>query len=123
MKSAETKKVLIVEDEPIFRMNYRTVLEEKGYSVIEASTGQQGLHMITSDPPDIVLLDLILPEVNGYEVLKRIRETNSEIPIIVFSVLSGEMDMKRAFELGAQDYVIKGAELPISILDKIEALM
>jgi len=104
-------------------MNYRTVLEEKGFMVQEADTGQKGLQMLASEAPDFILLDLILPEVNGYEILKRIRETHPAIPVIVFSVLSGEMDRKRALELGARAYVIKGAESPTAILEKIDMLI
>jgi len=123
MPAVESKKVLIIEDEPIFRLNYRTVLEQRGFIVAEADNGQEGLNRVESESPDIVLLDLILPEVNGYEVLKKIRETKPQIPIIVFSVLSAEMDMRRAFELGANNYVVKGIESPLAILDKIDSLI
>lgn len=115
--------VLIIEDEPIFRLNYRTVIEGKGYHVIEAHTGQKGLQLMESQNPDLVLLDLILPEVNGYEVLKKIREVNTKIPVIVFSVMSSETDMKRAFDLGANDYIIKGMEAPTAILEKMSVLL
>lgn len=115
--------VLIIEDEPIFRLNYRTVIEGKGYHVIEAHTGQKGLDLMKSQNPDLVLLDLILPEVNGYEVLKKIREIDVEMPVIVFSVMSSETDMKRAYDLGANAYVIKGMESPTAILEKMNVLL
>ncbi len=123
MGEQSIKTILIIEDEPIFRMNYRTVIINHGYRVNEAGTGQQGLQLLEAEKPDAVLLDLILPEVNGYEVLKKIREVYPKLPIIIFSVMGAEADMKRAFELGADDYVIKGMESPTAILEKLDALI
>ena len=115
--------VLIIEDEPIFRINYRTVLTNQGYTVKEAQTGRDGIRMMESVNPDVILLDLILPEINGYEVLKKIKEVQPNIPVIVFSVLATESDRNRAYELGANHYVVKGMESPTAILEKIKAVL
>jgi DNA-binding response OmpR family regulator len=123
MISRIKKTALIIEDEPIFRLNYKIVLEKHGWQVIEAHTGAKGLEMVQSTKPDIVLLDLILPEMNGYEVLKRIRILFSKLPVIVFSVMSTETDMNRAYQLGADHYIIKGLESPMAILHKIDSLI
>ena len=123
MPSKKQKAVLIIEDEPIFRLNYRVVFEKHGWKVMEAHAGSQGIDMMQSEKPDIVLLDLILPEMNGYDVLKKIRVLNPKLPVIVFSVMSAETDMNRAFKLGANDYVIKGMESPTAILQKIDKLI
>jgi DNA-binding NarL/FixJ family response regulator len=115
--------VLIIEDEPIFRINYRTVLTNQGYTVKEAQTGRDGIRMMESVNPDVILLDLILPEINGYEVLKKIKEVQPNIPVIVFSVLATESDRNRAYELGANHYVVKGMESPTAILEKIKTVL
>jgi CheY-like chemotaxis protein len=122
--SVESKKcVLIIEDEAIFRMNYRTVLENEGYLVKEATTGVAGFQMVQQEKPDIILLDLILPESNGYETLVKIRELYQDLPIIVFSVLSSDNDTEKAMGLGANDFTVKGMEPPSAILNKISALL
>lgn len=123
MSGLNSKTVLIIEDEPIFRINYRTVLVNQGFTVQEAYDGREGIQMLESLNPDVILLDLILPEINGYEVLKKIREVRPDIPVIVFSVLATEPDKNRAYELGADDYVVKGMESPTTILEKIEAVL
>jgi DNA-binding response OmpR family regulator len=123
MTSKIQKTALIIEDEPIFRLNYKIVLEKHGWRVIETHNGSKGLEMVQSAKPDIVLLDLILPEMNGYEVLKKIRMLFSRMPVIVFSVMSTETDMKRAYQLGADHYIIKGMESPMAILHKIDSLI
>ena len=115
--------VLIIEDEPIFRINYRTVLTNQGYTVKEAQTGRDGIRMMESVNPDVILLDLILPEINGYKVLKKIKEVQPNIPVIVFSVLATESDRNRAYELGANHYVVKGMESPTAILEKIKTVL
>ena len=117
------QSILIIEDEPIFRMNYRTVLESNGYIVREATTGIAGYDMIRQERPDLVLLDLILPEANGFETLSKIRDLDKNLPVIIFTVLSSERDMEKALELGASDFAVKGMEPPSAILHKITALL
>ena len=73
-------KVIIVEDEPVFRLIYKGVLENAGYTVIEAEDGVKGLEMIKKERPDVVLLDLILPRMGGYEVLKNLRDLPNRSP-------------------------------------------
>ena len=123
MSGLNSKTILIIEDEPIFRINYGTVLTNQGCTVREAHNGRDGIQMMESLNPDAILLDLILPEINGYEVLKKIREMRPDIPVIVFSVLATETDMNRAYELGANAYVVKGMESPTAILEKLEAVL
>jgi len=117
--------VLIIEDEPGFRLIYRGVLENAGFDVSEARDGKTGADMAVKLKPDIILLDLVLPELNGYEVLKKIRadKNTKNTPVIIFSVLGTEKDIQKGFELGANDYRIKGANSPIMIVDKIRSLL
>lgn len=125
MAQNKTTHVLIIEDEPGFRLIYRGVLENAGFKVSEAMDGRTGAEMAKKIKPDIILLDLVLPELNGYEVLTKIRgdKITENIPVIIFSVLGAEKDIQKGFELGANDYRIKGASSPIVIVDKIRGLL
>ena len=114
-------KILIVEDEAVFRLIYRGVLESNNYQVFEAENGLQGWEMAQNEQPDLILLDLILPELSGFEVLEKIRshEKTYNIPVIVFSVMGNEDNIEKAAELGANYYRVKGANSPTDILKEI----
>jgi len=97
---------LIVDDEPQIRRLLRVVLEGENYQVLEAENGQQGLTEIANRRPAIILLDLGLPDMEGLEVLKRLREW-SEAPVLVLSVRDDEQSKVAALDSGAEDYVTK----------------
>jgi two-component system, OmpR family, KDP operon response regulator KdpE len=99
-------RVLIVDDEPQIRRFLRTSLSAHGYQVLEASGGQEALVRLATEPPDVVLLDLGLPDLDGLDVTHRIREW-SQVPIIVLSVRGQEGDKIAALDGGADDYVTK----------------
>ena len=98
--------VLVIEDEPAMRRLLRTSLGAQGHPVIEAATGAEALTAIRHHKPDLVLLDLGLPDIDGVELIGRIREL-SAAPILVLSSRSGERDKVQALDLGADDYVTK----------------
>ncbi|MBZ0158227.1 MAG: response regulator [Alphaproteobacteria bacterium] len=98
--------ILLIEDEPQMRRFLRVVLQGHGYRVIEAATGQEGLTQTATRNPDIVLLDLGLPDLDGLEVTQRLREW-SEVPIIVISAREQEQDKIMALDAGADDYLTK----------------
>jgi two-component system KDP operon response regulator KdpE len=100
-------RVLIVDDEPPIRRFLRTSLTAQGYQVIEASDGRAALEAMRRAPVDIVVLDLGLPELDGFEVICRIRESGSLVPIIVLSSRVDEAGKVRALDLGADDYLTK----------------
>jgi two-component system, OmpR family, KDP operon response regulator KdpE len=102
--------VLIVDDEPQIRRVLRTSLNAHGYRVIEAADGQEALTRATTERPDIVLLDLGLPDVDGLDLIPRLRD-GSAVPIIVISVRGREWDMIAALHSGADDYVTKPFEM------------
>lgn len=102
---------LIIDDEVQIRRLVRVVLEGEKYHVHEAETGQQGLMEIASRRPDVILLDLGLPDIDGLEVLKRLREW-SEAPVIVLSVRDDEEGKVAALDAGAEDYVTKPFSTP-----------
>jgi DNA-binding response OmpR family regulator len=117
--------ILIVEDQLGFRRIYEDVLAGDGYEVLMAEDGEKGWEMARERRPDLVLLDLGLPKMDGFEVLRRIREDHEThgIPVIIFSVMGEEKDIKRALEMGANDYTVKGFYTPRQILSKIKGLI
>jgi DNA-binding response OmpR family regulator len=117
--------ILIVEDQPGFRRIYHDVLANDGYDVLEAEDGEAGWETVKAQKPNLILLDLGLPKMDGFEVLTRIRDNveTKHIPVIIFSVLGEQKDVKKGLELGANDYTVKGFYTPRQILSKIKSLM
>lgn len=103
------KKVLIIEDDSFLQGLESGKLKKEGYEVITASTGEEAMKKLIEPNIDLVLLDLILPGIDGFEILQKIRSTESlkNIPVIVFSNLSEEKDIKKSKELGATDFMVK----------------
>lgn len=99
-------RVLVVEDDKSIRNFFRTVLEANNYDVIMANTGAEAYSMITSQCPDVVILDLGLPDMDGMKILKSVREW-SGMPIIVVSARTHERDKVEALDMGADDYITK----------------
>jgi two-component system, OmpR family, KDP operon response regulator KdpE len=114
-------KVLVVDDEPQIRKFLRLGLEGHGYAVLEAGTGEAALRLAVTQPPDLVVLDLGLPDRDGFEVLGALREW-SRVPVFVLSVRSREVEKVRAFDLGADDYVVKPFGMP-ELLARIKAAL
>ncbi|MEO5929790.1 MAG: response regulator [Candidatus Kapaibacterium sp.] len=104
--SSQQIRVLIVDDEPQIRRFLRASLGPHQYHLIEAATGAEALRLATSDHPNIIILDLGLPDIDGIEIISRIREW-SHVPIIVLSVRGREIDKVEALDRGADDYVTK----------------
>lgn len=98
--------VLLIEDEENIRSFIATTLKNQNYKITTASTGTEGLHLCASLCPDIVLLDLGLPDIDGMEVIKRLRDW-SAVPVIVISARSYEQEKAKALDLGADDYITK----------------
>ena len=101
------KKILIVEDNPALLRGLKDNFQAQGYQVRTANDGEKGLDALLRDPPDLLLLDLILPKVNGYEICRLARSHRLSTPIIMLSAKTQEDDVVRGLELGADDYVTK----------------
>jgi len=121
MVSAEKKLILIVDDEPRMIKFIRLNLELEGYRVSEASNGLEALDKVRKELPDLVLLDVMMPEMNGFEALERIREI-SNVPVIMLTVKAEEEDKVRGLELGADDYVTKPFS-PRELSSRIKAVL
>ena len=104
--AATAPNVLVVDDEVQIRRFLRSGFELDGYSVAEAENGREAIRAATLRPTDLIILDLALPDLDGAQVLERIRSW-SNVPVIILSVKSSEMEKVRLFELGADDYVTK----------------
>jgi two-component system KDP operon response regulator KdpE len=100
-------RVLIVDDEPAIRRFLRASLGAQDYLVSEAQSGQAALEQFRRSPPDVLVLDLGLPDIDGFEVIRQLREAGSAAPIIVLSSRTDEAGKVRALDLGADDYVTK----------------
>jgi two-component system KDP operon response regulator KdpE len=117
----DAKLILVVDDEPRMRRFMRMNLDLEGYRVIEASNGMEAIDRVRDDLPDLVLLDVMMPEMDGFEALRLIRETSS-VPIIMLTVKSDEEDRVRGLELGADDYVTKPFS-PRELASRIKAVL
>jgi DNA-binding response OmpR family regulator len=99
--------VLIVEDDPTMLRGLKDNFEFKGYKVITAPDGEKGLNAAMSAKPDLIILDIMLPKVNGYEICRLLREAKLEMPIIMLTAKGEESDIVLGLNLGADDYVTK----------------
>jgi DNA-binding response OmpR family regulator len=104
MSDSTAKKILIVEDDEFLRSLTAKRLEKESYQILIAADGEQALSALVADKPDLVLLDLLLPGVNGFEVLERMKKA---MPVVVFSNLGQKEDIEKAKGLGADDFLIK----------------
>jgi DNA-binding response OmpR family regulator len=100
-------KVLIAEDDMNIRLGLSDLLESEGYEPIEAEDGQQAIELFTLEQPDIVLLDIMMPKMDGYTVCRKIRQLNESVPVIFITAKSEEIDQVLGLELGADDYIKK----------------
>jgi DNA-binding response OmpR family regulator len=117
------KKVLIVEDDPMLVEIYKRKFSENiNFKVITATSGTETEKKVAQEKPDLILLDLILPEEDGFQVLEKVRKTEAgkDIKIIVFSNLSQEEEKEKAMKLGADDFMVKSDFTPQQIMDKIK---
>lgn len=101
------KKILIIEDEPNIRELVRYNLKANGYECIEAEDGYMGVSMVHKEKPDLILLDIMLPRKNGYDICKELREEGNKTPIIMLTAKTEEIDKVLGLELGADDYISK----------------
>lgn len=116
------KKILIIEDERDMVTGLQFNLEARDYSVIAAFDGESGYHKALEEKPDLLILDLMLPKLNGYEVCKLLKKEVPDLPIIMLTAKSQEAEIVTGLELGADDYITK----PFSVLEllaRIKALL
>jgi DNA-binding response OmpR family regulator len=99
--------ILIIEDDPSIRLGLKKTLSFEGFAVAEAPDGERGLELAFERAPDLVVIDLMLPRLNGYEVAKTIRKHDPDVPLLILSAKAEEVDKLTGFDVGADDYVTK----------------
>jgi len=116
------KKILIIEDDKFLRELIAQKLIKEEYDISEAADGEEGIKKIEEEKPDLILLDLILPGIDGFEVLSQMKNKPalSSIPVIILSNLGQKEDVEKGLKLGAVDYLIKAHFTPAEIIDKIK---
>ncbi len=119
------KSILFIEDESALQKTLGEVLRENGYEVISALNGETGIKSAKTKKPDLILLDLILPKLSGFDVLKQLKkdEETKDIPVIVLTNLEEVNDIEKAMELGATTYLVKANYSLKEVVDKIKGAL
>ncbi len=119
------KKIVIIEDEVILRETLQDFLEKEDFEVYSAADGEAGIETVMRKNPDLVLLDIILPKKNGYEVITELREnqTTKDVPIILLTNLGSIRDIEKALALGATTYLVKADYQLKEIVEKIKGVL
>ena len=118
------KKILIVEDDPSFSRAITHIIQKEGYDVISASNGMTGLRMANSENPDLLILDVMLPGLDGFEICNRLRQDplTANLPIIMLSAKGQDIDKTTGLKVGASEYLTKPVDRAL-LLEKITSLL
>jgi DNA-binding response OmpR family regulator len=116
------KRILVVEDDAAILRGLTDSLRDEGYEVVSARTGDDGLRRLREERPDLVLLDVMLPGLSGFDICRRVRREHPELPIIMLTARGEEMDRVMGLDLGADDYVTKPFSLP-ELLARVRAVL
>lgn len=116
------KKILVIEDEETLQKALLEMLEQSGYEAVSALDGESGWKLIQEEKPDLILLDIILPKMDGFDVLQNIKltEETSRIPVIILTNLGDLNNIQKALELGANTYLVKADFHLDDVLKKVE---
>lgn len=117
------KKILIAEDEPALRHIFVLKLESSGFEVHVAENGQQALDILAKEKFDLLILDLIMPEKSGFDVLEELQRRKNKMPVIVASNLSQDEDLERAKQFGIKDYFVKSHTSVATVVDNIKKIL
>ena len=117
-------KVLIIDDDPFILDMYVLKFKERGFEVEVAHEGKEGLAKAKEFQPDVILLDVVMPAMDGFDVIKKLKSAGGTIPKIIFLTNFGQReDVERGMQLGADDYIIKAHFTPSEIATKVKELM
>ncbi len=121
----EKKKILFIEDDAFLAQIYTKAIEDASFETILAGTGEEGLKMAEREKPSLILLDILLPHMDGFEVLEQLKANPSlnSIPVLVITNMGGREDVERANSLGAAGYLIKAHTLPKDAVRKIQSIL
>lgn len=118
-------KVLLVEDDSFISKMYVTKFTLQKFNVLAAADGEEGLQMAIAEIPDIILLDIMLPKMDGWQVLEhlKVNQSTKNIPVLLLTNLGAQEDIERGLQLGATDYMIKAHFIPSEVIEKINTLV
>jgi CheY-like chemotaxis protein len=121
----DKQKILFIEDDAFLAQIYSKAIEEASYEIMLAGTGEEGLKLAEREKPALILLDILLPHMDGFEVLEKLKANPilNPIPVIIISNMGGREDVERANQLGAASYLIKAHTLPKDTVRKIQAIL
>jgi DNA-binding response OmpR family regulator len=121
----EKKKILLVEDDPMIVEMYKMRLEEEGFEVLITDRGSEALEWAMSRRPEVVLLDIILPEVDGFSILQNLKNSQEtkDIPVLLLTNLGQESDQEKGRQMGVTDYFVKSQHTPADIIQKINSII
>jgi len=122
---AKTKKILIIEDDATILSMYESKFIGEGFKVFSAEDGNKGLEIAKTEKPDIIMLDIILPQIDGFTVLSELKKdkTTSGIPVVMLTNLGTTEDQKKGKKMGAEDYLVKASLTPAQISEKIKKIL
>lgn len=121
-ESCTAHGILVIDDEPVLRMTFKYILEEEGYRVWVAKDGREGLRIFEERRPGVVITDMVMPIVDGFEMIARLRSEHPELPIIAMSAFADPKRMGRPLECGAFCYLTKPVDMRV-LLDLIQAIL
>jgi len=119
------KTILFIEDESALQKTFGEVLGQEGYKIIPALDGETGLKLAKTKNPDLILLDLILPKIHGFDVLKKLKETEEtkNIPVIILTNLEEVGDINKALEMGVTTYLVKAQYSLEEVVEKVKSAL
>jgi DNA-binding response OmpR family regulator len=119
------KNIILIEDDAILSKVVNEELEDADFKISTAFSGREGLDMVRSELPDLILLDLILPEIHGFDVLAELKKDpkTKNIPVIILTMLGSDDDIKKGISLGAQDYIVKSQHAVGEIIEKVKSFL
>jgi len=122
MEDTQKSKILIIEDDPMIQKVYKDKLTIEGYDVDLASDGEEGMNKALNSRPDLVLLDIALPKINGFYLLSELRKNprTQRTPVIILSNRGREEEIEKGLKLGADDYIVKVFATPMHVVEKIQ---
>ena len=119
------KKILIIEDDPFLSEMYLAKLSQSGFKTEIAADGKKGMEKIKTSRPDLILLDIVLPKIDGFEILKKIKKDSKlkKIPVILLTNLGQKNEVEKGLNLGADEYIIKAHFTPTAVVAKVKEIL
>lgn len=125
MVEAQKKKILLIEDDSFISQMYAMKFKQTNFDFLVARDGVKGLELAKKEKPDLVLLDIILPEIDGFEILRRLKEDPllQAIPVVLLTNLGQQENIQKGVAMGAKDYIIKAHYTPQEVVEKVQSFL